>query len=154
LPKPDRHFTDLPSALDVRAHEHMLRVEGAGFVTPSMIDEALAPFDGGNDLPPRILVDLRNVSGYEAACVESARRLLGRANAQGTERIAFVANSSVVRTATEVVARHLQAPLRTFNAAAQAEAWIRGNTPGSSHDSLPPVTCSEGPRAEPRRSAF
>lgn len=103
----------------------MLSVEGAGFVTQSMAEEALAPFVA-DQAPPRVLVDVRNVSGYEAACVGVAQGWLSRATGLGVERIAFVANSSVVRTAAEVVARHVHAPLRTFDAVANAQAWLEG----------------------------
>jgi hypothetical protein len=124
LPKPDRHFTDLPPALQTRVHDGVLCVEGVGFVTRSMTEEAFAPFAGGAGLESRILIDLRTVSGYEAACVEVAREWLSHAQGYGVERIAFVANSSVVRTATEVVARHLHAPLKTFDTADAARTWV------------------------------
>lgn len=123
LPKPDRHFTDLPPALRTRVHDGVLRVEGVGFVTRAMTEDAFAPFAGGSGLEPRVLIDLRNVSGYEAACVEVAREWLSHAQAYDVERIAFIANSSVVRTATEVVARHLHAPLKTFDTVDAAQAW-------------------------------
>lgn len=111
----------------------VLHVEGVGFVTRSMVEEALAPLTAGtagtagmgsgSALQPRIVVDLRNVSGYEAACVAIAREWLGRARGYGVERIAFIANSSVVQTAVEVVARHLRAPLETFDSIDAARAW-------------------------------
>lgn len=108
----------------------VLHVEGVGFVTRSMVEEALAPLTAGTagmgsgSAPqPRIVVDLRNVSGYEAACVAIAREWLGRARGYGVERIAFIANSSVVQTAVEVVARHLRAPLETFDTIDAARAW-------------------------------
>jgi len=53
-----------------------------------------------------------------------AQEWLRQARALGVERIAFVANSSVVRTATDVVARHLRAPLRTFENVGDARAWL------------------------------
>ncbi len=124
LPKPEHHFSDLPSALDLKMHDGILSVEGAGFVTLAMIEDALLPFPGGRGLPARALIDLRNVSGYEASCVEVARRWLEQATDQGVQRIAFVANSSVVRTATEVVAQHQGAPLRTFGSPRDARAWL------------------------------
>lgn len=123
LTKPDRHFTDLLPALRTHVHDGVLRVEGVGFVTRSMTEEAFAPFAGGSGLESRVVIDLRNVSGYEAACVEVAREWLGQARGYGVERIAFIANSSVVRTATEVVARHLRAPLKTFDRVDAAQAW-------------------------------
>ncbi len=124
LPKPDRHFTDLPPALRSRVHDGVLRVEGVGFVTRAMAEDAFAPLARGSGLEQRIMIDLRNVSGYEAACVELAREWLSHAQAYGVERIAFVAYSSVVRTATEVVARHLRAPLKTFDTVDAAHAWV------------------------------
>lgn len=122
-------------------HDGVLRVEGVGFVTRAMTEEAFAPFKGGAGLEPRILLDLRNVSGYEAACVEVAREWLSRARGYGVERIAFIANSSVVRTATEVVARHLHAPLETFDNVDAAQTWATEATvrPLASRDALPPV---------------
>lgn len=106
-----------------------------------MAEAALSPFvapgerasDAQTRVPPRILVDLRNVSGYEAACVAVAQGWLSRASTLGVERIAFVANSSVVRTAAEVVARHVRAPLHTFSAVEAAGAWL------DTHDSAVPT---------------
>jgi len=145
LPKPDRHFTDLPPALDVRVHDDLLRVEGVGFVTRAMTEAALAPLAVGAP-QPRVLVDLRDVSGYEAECVEIARQWLRRAHGMGIQRIAFVANSSVVRTATEVVARHLGAPLRTFATPEGAQRWL-----DTQHDTVPPVTpTDDAHRTRPR----
>ena len=145
LTKPKRHFTDLPPALDVRVRDDVLRVEGVGFVTRAMTEAALAPLAVGA-AQPRVLVDLRDVSGYEAECVEVARQWLRRAQGMGVERIAFVANSSVVRTATEVVARHLGAPLRTFETPESAQRWL-----DSHNDAPPPATpTDEGMQTRPR----
>lgn len=126
--------------------DDVLHVEGVGFVTRAMTEEALAPFLLGNeDTLGRVLVDLRDVSGYEAECVEIARHWLRRAQTLGIERIAFVANSSVVRTATEVVARHLGAPLRTFATPEGAQHWLE-----TRHETLPPVPASDARQTRPR----
>ncbi len=130
MPKPKRHFTDLPSGFAIEVRDHVLWVEGAGFVARPMAEEALAPFIIGQPIPESVLVDLRNVSGYEAACTQVARSLLSQARGLGVRRIALVANSSILRTAAEVIAQHLKAPLRTFNTLEGAQSWLRSSSTG------------------------
>lgn len=108
----------------------MLRVEGAGFVTRPMAEEALTPFLSAGPVPDSVLVDLRNVSGYEAACAEVAQSMLSQARGFGVRRIAFVANSSILRTAAEVIAQHLQAPLHTFATHEGAQSWLTDSASG------------------------
>ncbi len=147
LSKPQRHFSDLPSAVDLRIRDGVLRIEGAGFVTLTMVEEALAPFPGGRGMPEHVLIDLRNVAGYEASCVEVARTWLERSRGYGVERIAFIANSSVVRTAADVVAQHQGAPLRTFVSPRDAETWM-----SMTAERLPPrVGASPGGPSGPSR---
>ncbi len=130
LPKPELHFTDLPSRLAIEVRDRMLCVEGAGFVTRPMAEEALSPFLRAGPLPDSVLVDVRNVSGYDAACTEVAQSMLSQAWGFGVRRIAFVANSSILRTAAEVLARHLQAPLHTFESHESAQAWLKESSAG------------------------
>jgi len=135
LPKPERHFTDLPSGFAIEVRDRVLCVEGAGFVTRPMAEEALSPFLSGGSvsgsvLPDSVLVDLRNVSGYEAACAEVAQSMLSQARGIGFRRIAFVANSSILRNAAEVIAQHLHAPLHTFASHEGAQSWLQGSSPG------------------------
>ena len=130
MPKPERHFTDLPSGLAIEIRDRVLRVEGAGFVTRPMAEQALSPFLAAGPVPDSVLVDLRNVSGYEAACAEVAQSMLLRARGFGVRRIAFVANSSILRTAAEVIAQHLHAPLHTFESPEGAQSWLDSSAPG------------------------
>ncbi|MGH1340064.1 MAG: STAS/SEC14 domain-containing protein [Nannocystales bacterium] len=143
MPKPERHFTDLPSGLAIEVRDRVLRVEGAGFVTRPMAEEALTPFldrgaVAGSVLPDSVLVDLRNVSGYEAACAEVAQSMLSQARGFGVRRIAFVANSSILRTAAQVIAQHLRAPLHTFASHEGAQSWLE-NPGATQHAVTDPV---------------
>lgn len=135
LPKPERHFTDLPSGFAIEVRDRVLCVEGAGFVTRPMAEEALTPFLSAGPVPDSVLVDLRNVSGYEAACAQVARSILSQATGFGVRRIAFVANSSILRTAAEVTAQHLSAPLHTFESHEGARSWLADSTNVGQHPS-------------------
>lgn len=104
-----------------------------------MAEDALSSFPDGTGLPSLVLIDLRNVSGYEAPCVEVAREWLARARSCGVERIAFVANSSVVRTSTAVMAGHLEAPLQTFSVPDRAKAWLTASAAARRPTTSPPA---------------
>lgn len=130
LPKPERHFTDLPSGLAIEVRDRVLCVEGAGFVTRTLAEESLRPFLSAGPVPDSVLVDLRNVSGYQADSTQLAQSMLAQARGFGVRRIALVANSSILRTAAEVIAQHLHAPLHTFESREGAQSWLADSRNG------------------------
>ena len=144
LTRRERHYTDDPAFLRAAEGEGVLRIEGAGFVTTGMMAEALRPFQEERSIPGQVLIDLREVSGYEARCVDAAIEWLGRARPLGVERIAFVARSAIVRTATDVASQRAGVSLRTFGHGATAQRWLCGRAP----DTVP--TKPVRPRLSPR----
>jgi len=109
-----------------------LRVHGGGFVTREMLEQALDELrqevgrartssHGG-----AVLVDLREVAGYETACLLPVRQFLGDAAGLGLRRIAVVAESSVLRTASRLAAHSLTVELRTFEHERTASKWLHG----------------------------
>ncbi len=133
MSRPLRHYTDDPSNLRADLRGFVLRIEGTGFVTRAMVDATLSPYDAERNIPQRVLIDLRNVSGYEDHCVAVATEWLAHARKRGVERIAFVANSAVVRTATDLASQRAGVPLRTFRHDDSAERWLScsGHAPES-----------------------
>lgn len=95
-------------------------VQGGGFVTPQMVEETLPLVSRAQG----VLVDLREVSGYDAGCVRRAEDWLGMARRLGVRRIAFIASSIVFRTAAELVARRAGVEMRTFDSDTQARRWL------------------------------
>lgn len=108
--------------------EGVVTFAGSGFVTRAIVDDSLSPFLSPGSIPTRALIDLRDVSGYEDSCVERAREWLIRARREGTERIAFVANSAVIRTVTEMASQGIGVPLRTFATPTAAREWLCSTT--------------------------
>ena len=102
----------------------MLHVHGGGFVTKDMVARTLRSFPGDEFAPREILVDLRDVAGYETDVVRLADEWLRNAHRQGVRKIAFVANSAVVRTATQLASERAGVTLRTFADDADAAAWL------------------------------
>lgn len=124
------HFSQQASRLERTHHaEHtLLRVRALGFVTADMVQqaatEACAASASDEVHPKLVLVDLRDAMGYGAGCAVAAQGWLARAVAGGACRVAFVARSSVVRTAGQMLAAGLDADLRFFEHGSAACAWL------------------------------
>lgn len=124
LVHPVKHYTQQPSQLHTsNAGTTMLEVRGGGFVTREMVHATLDGWKRAS-IPSGILVDLREVAGYEAGCATLAHRWLLRAHTHGVERIAFVASSSVLRTATRLASSAALVDLRIFEDEPAARAWL------------------------------
>lgn len=106
------------------ASRPVLHIHGGGFVTKQMLARTLRSLPGHELAPREILVDLRDVAGYESDVVRMASEWLRNAADQGVERIAFVASSAVVRTATRLASEHAGVTLRTFAEEEEARAWL------------------------------
>lgn len=118
---PKRHYTEMPSALrGAMSGGDMLVVQGGGFVTPQMVEETLPLVSRAQG----VLIDLREVSGYDAGCVRRAEDWLAMAQRLGVRRIAFIASSIVFRTAAQLVARRASIEMRTFETESQARRWL------------------------------
>ena len=92
-------------------------------------------------LRPEHFGDLREVAGYEAACLRSAHQFLREARSLGLTRIALVASSSVMRTASRLAASSLPVELRTFEHEPSAARWL-----GRPHPSRPVSRFGSTPR--------
>lgn len=79
----------------------------------------------GQSMPKTMLCDLRDVAGYGPGCGTLVREWLRRANDRGVERIAFLGSSSVLRTATRLLAPRVGVELRTFQDERDARRWLR-----------------------------
>jgi len=119
---PKVHYTEQPSALRgvLSGCGGTLFIEGGGFLTPTMVEEALSLASSASG----ILVDLREVSGYDADCVRRAEEWLTVARRHGVRRIAFIASSIVFRTAALLVARRTTIDVRTFEHEPEARRWL------------------------------
>lgn len=118
-----KHYTQQPSELRSSAESRLLEVRGGGFVTRQMVRETIS---GWRDdaLPSGVLVDLREVAGYESGCATLAHRWLIDAHQRGVQRIAFVASSSVLRTATRLVSSSAAVDLKIFEDDVPARRWL------------------------------
>lgn len=116
----------------------MLAVRGGGFVTRELIDDALRRFHEDGGVPHRLLIDVRDVAGYDRNCGPVARDLLARAHNLGVRRIAFVASSRVLRTATALVAGRSLVDLRAFEHPASARRWLDVDAATSGAAASPP----------------
>lgn len=123
-----KHYTQQPSQLRTSSPETALvEVRGGGFVTRQMVHETLDEWRSGA-LPSSILVDLREVAGYESGCAALAHRWLLEAHRAGVQRIAFVASSSVLRTVTRVASSRAAVDLRVFEDEPTARSWLSAGT--------------------------
>jgi hypothetical protein len=122
---PLRHYTQEPSQLAARrAAGAAVEIHGGGFVTREMLGRTLAQWVQRDEAPPEILVDLRDVAGYEEGCARMAAEWLRRAHRLGVRKIAFVASSTVLRTATRLAATSSYVRLRTFEHERAARTWL------------------------------
>jgi hypothetical protein len=121
------HYTEEPSRLCTAPGAAFIRVHGGGFVTRDMLEQVVEELRAG----PRearlggLLVDLRAVAGYETACLLPVRQFLREAPTIGVQRIAVVATSSVLRTASRLAAHRVVVELRTFEHERGALQWLQ-----------------------------
>ncbi len=118
------HYTDSPSRLSATSDHAITRVHGGGFVTCEMLEQTIADVRHAATRPGGMLVDLRDVAGYEASCLRPARQFLRDAPSLGVARIALIASSSVLRTATRLAASSAGVELRTFEHEPHAQQWL------------------------------
>lgn len=104
-----RHYTQTPSAMRVACDivDASVRVLGGGFVTRDMVGATLDHWRDGETAPLGVLVDLRDVAGYESGFAAIAAELLEGVRDCGVRRVAFLASSAVLRTAARAVAEDL-----------------------------------------------
>ena len=126
-----KHYTQLPSELktstDVRSS--FVHVRGGGFPTQAMVGATLDQWTAGESMPSEVLVDLRDVAGYESGCAELAQQFLDTAMRFGVRRIAFVATSAVLRTAAKLVLSGSGVRLRFFHDEHAAKRWLERDEP-------------------------
>lgn len=123
---PLTHYTEQPSRLSASSAAAYLRVLGGGFVTREMLEQTLEDLrrEVHRDQAAAVLVDLREVAGYETSCLLPARQFLREAVHLGVRRIALVAESSVMRTASRLAAQEVAVELRTFEHEPSAVQWL------------------------------
>ncbi len=104
----------------------VLRVRLQGFIDVGELGERLeALLDRlQRERPSGLLCDLRPVAGYGPGTPALAREGLTLARRVGVRRVALVVNSSVVRTAAQLLARNLRLELRCFLGEAEALRWL------------------------------
>jgi len=125
LPRPT-HYTEEPARLSITRSTAFVRVQGGGFVTRDMLEQTVEELRQGAPEARlgALLVDLRAVAGYESACLLAVRQFLRDAPALGVHRIAVVATSSVLRTASRLAAHTVAVELRTFEQERSALQWL------------------------------
>lgn len=125
------HYTDQPSRLE--AHKDLsngvMLFEGGGIVTEAMVDQAFSRVKNAPTTPPHVLIDLRNVAGYDANAVTRAEHLLAGVVAAGVRRIAFVADSPLLHTTAQVLSSGTSAAVRGFHHEPTARAWLQRRAP-------------------------
>lgn len=106
----------------------VLRVRFQGFIDVAELGERLEAILERlrRETPNGLLCDLRPVAGYGPGTPTMARDGLVLARRVGVRRVALVVNSSVVRTAAQVLARDLRLELRCFFGEAEALRWLDG----------------------------
>lgn len=141
-------YSKQPARLVVTAEDRgVLNVRAGGFLTHPMIDDALRPF--GLDaavsgaMPRFVLIDVRDLAGYDRSCGPIARELLSRAHATGVRKIAFVASSAVLRTAARVLAGSATVALRAFEHPTSARRWLDHADHGENEPSSPRVVAPQ-----------
>jgi hypothetical protein len=124
---PTKHYTQLDSQLlaaVVQGPEgFVLTVRMGGFVSTTVAERVVAEVDA-RDASPGVLVDLRDVAGYDADAVRVANVWLRSARRRDVRKIAFVTSSSVLRTAITIAGRGTGVVLSTFDDEATARLWL------------------------------
>lgn len=125
MPRPT-HYTEEPSRLSVTRGTAFVRVHGGGFVTRDMLEHTVEELRQGarEARLGAVLVDLRAVAGYETACLLTVRQFLRDAPTLEVHRIAVVASSSVLHTASRLAAHTVAVELRTFEHERSALQWL------------------------------
>lgn len=113
----------------------VLRVRFQGFIDVAELGERLEGILDRlqRETPTGLMCDLRPVAGYGPGTPALAREGLSLARRVGVRRVALVVNSSVVRTAAQLLARNLRLELRCFFGEAEALRWLDGLGSNISH---------------------
>lgn len=121
-----RHYTRTPSAMRMACDvaDASVRVLGGGFVTRDMVGATLDHWRGEDGGPQAVLVDLRDVAGYESGFATIAADLLEGVAQCGVQRVAIVASSAVLRTAARVAAPRSGVHVRCFDDDLAAKLWL------------------------------
>lgn len=125
-----RHYTQTPSAMRVACDivDASVRVLGGGFVTRDMVGATLDHWRDGETAPSGVLVDLRDVAGYEQGFAAIAADLLVGIQRCGGRRVALLASSAVLRSAASVVASRTGIQVRCFHDERAAKRWLDSPT--------------------------
>ena len=149
-----KHYTQQRSELMASRDlgSGILSVRGGGFVTRQMLEQALDQLQASAEGrgPRELLVDLRDVAGYEAGIASQASEWLETAARCGIRKIAFIASSSVLRTAAQLVSRSTRIKLRMFEFEHSARSWLgqpTGSHPLVSDESAAPAAREQRPSA-------
>ncbi|MFO7565465.1 MAG: STAS/SEC14 domain-containing protein [Enhygromyxa sp.] len=121
--------------LGISGSVDVLRVRFQGFIDVAELGERLHGILERlrRETPSGLLCDLRPVAGYGPGTPGLAREGLVLARQVGVRRVALVVNSSVVRTAAQLLARNLRLELRCFLGEAEALRWLDGLGANVSH---------------------
>lgn len=121
-----RHYTQAPSAMRVACDivDASVRVLGGGFVTRDMVGATLDHWRDGEPAPNGVLIDLRDVAGYESGFTAIAAELLEGIRNCGVRRVAIVASSAVLRMAATVVAPSSGVHVACFDDERTAKRWL------------------------------
>jgi hypothetical protein len=122
-----RHYTRTPSAMRMACDvaDASAQVLGGGFVTRDMVGATLDHWRGEAGGPATVLVDLRDVAGYESGFATIAADLIEGVAACGVRRVAIVASSAVLRsTAARIAAPRLGVHVRCFDNDRAAKRWL------------------------------
>jgi len=137
-----KHYTQLPSELKTScdARQAFMHVRGGGFLTQDMVGATLDQWSAQDAMPSEVLVDLRDVAGYESGCAEMAQQFLETATRCGVRRIAFVATSAVLRTAAKLVLSGSGVRVRFFGDELAAKRWLEREEPSRLQPIVPSQT--------------
>jgi len=94
-----------------------------------MVVATLDQWTADESMPGELLVDLRDVAGYESGCAELAHQFLETALQSGVRRIAFVATSAVLRTAARLLLSGSSVRVRFFQDELAAKRWLERDEP-------------------------